>query len=307
MTQLETPVALIVFNRPEQTKRVFTAVAAARPARLLLIADGPRPDRKGEQELCDEVRRIVSAVDWPCKVETNFAKENLGCRRRVISGLDWVFSLVEEAIILEDDCLPDPSFFPFCAELLNRYRNRCEVALIAGCNPLEKRYPFKYSYSFSTMPMIWGWATWRRVWQNYDEHLKAWPEIKSDGLLNLIFPNEKIVMYWTEIFDGLYDGTGPNTWDYQLVYTCLIRNWLTIVPRRNLIENIGVGPDATHTRRADPGLTIPARPIGFPLQHPAAVIPWRAHSIQMHRRFFGPSIFARVFRKFLSQFSSTAD
>ncbi len=123
MKPLETPVALIVFNRPETTRRVFAAIAAARPARLLLIADGPRTDRPGEVERCDEVRKIVTSVDWPCEVLTNFAEENMGCRRRVVSGLNWVFSQVEEAIILEDDCVPDASFFPFCAEMLERYRH----------------------------------------------------------------------------------------------------------------------------------------------------------------------------------------
>ena len=118
MNRLETPVALIVFNRPEPTRRVFAAIAKARPSRLLLIADGPRPDRQRESNQCAEVRNIVSAVDWPCQVQADFADENMGCRRRVISGLDWVFSQVEEAIILEDDCVPDPSFFPFCSELL---------------------------------------------------------------------------------------------------------------------------------------------------------------------------------------------
>ena len=136
MSPLQTPVALIVFNRPEPTRRVFAAVAAARPSHLLLIADGPRADRPGEAERCDMVRKIVSAVDWPCKVDTKFAAENMGCRRRVISGLDWVFSLVEDAIILEDDCIPDQTFFPFCSELLDRYREKSQIGFIAGFNSL---------------------------------------------------------------------------------------------------------------------------------------------------------------------------
>src|SRR5262249_20238987 len=132
MNQLETPVALLVFNRPETTRRVFEAVAAARPSHLLLIADRPRKDRACEAERCDEVRKIITAVDWACDVQTNFSDQNLGCRRRVISGLDWVFSLFEEAIILEDDCLPNPSFFSFCSELLTRYRNSEEIGMISG-------------------------------------------------------------------------------------------------------------------------------------------------------------------------------
>src|SRR6266496_1346818 len=130
MSQLETPVTLIVFNQPDVTRRVFSTIAAARPTRLLLIADGARTSRPGEAERCDEVKQIVTAVDWPCQVETNFATENMGPGPRIISGINWVFSLVEEAIFLEHDCLPDPSFFPFCAELLERYRRLPQVGYI---------------------------------------------------------------------------------------------------------------------------------------------------------------------------------
>lgn len=307
MNQLETPVALIVFNRPETTRRVFAAIRETRPSRLLLIADGPRSDRSGEAERCDEVRQIVSAVDWPCKVETNFAGENLGCRRRVVSGLNWVFSLVEEAIILEDDCLPDPSFFPYCTELLERYRDQNEVGLIAGFSHLAERFPFRYSYIFSIMVGIWGWATWRRAWKQYDEHLSSWPQLKADGFLSHMLPDKRSVDFWTRIFDAMHQGTGPNTWDYQWVYTCWTRNWVSAIPSLNLVQNIGFGADATHTSGIDPGLTLPAQSIRFPLQHPPAITASSAHAMQLQRHFYTPNILSRMRRKLLLQFRIDAD
>ena len=138
MRTFETPVALFVFNRPHTTRRVFEAIAKVRPARLLLVADGPRPDRQDEAEACQQVREIIGRVDWPCDIDTNFADSNLGCQERVVSGLDWVFSLVEDAIILEDDCLPDLSFFPFCQDLLKEYRGDSRIAYISGTNLTEK-------------------------------------------------------------------------------------------------------------------------------------------------------------------------
>ncbi len=252
MNRLETPVALVVFNRPAATRRVFTAIASARPSRLLVIADGPRANREGERQLCNEVRSIVSAVDWPCQVQTDFADENMGCRRRVISGLDWVFSQYEEAIILEDDCMPDASFFPFCSELLERYRDKSQIGFIAGSNSLEKNFTLPYSYYYTQMTPIWGWATWRRAWQQYDESMRSWPEVKKAGLLEFLFPDKRVVAYWSNVFDNMYHGKGPNTWDYQWTYTCWTQNWLNILPAKNMIENIGFGADATHTPALGP-------------------------------------------------------
>lgn len=292
----------MVFNRPGPTRLVFAAIASARPDRLLVIADGPRSDRKGEQQLCDEVRRIVSNVDWPCKVETNFSDQNLGCRRRVISGLDWVFSLVEEAIILEDDCLPDPTFFPYCAELLDRYRDCDQIGIIGGFNPMQRSFPFPYSYYFTRMVQIWGWATWRRTWRKYDPSLTNWPEIKNSRLLELMWRRRKEAKMWTEIFDRIHAGVGPDTWDYQLVYSLWSQNLLNIVPSRNLIQNIGFGEEATHTKKADPGLKIQAQTLTFPMTHPPAILDWPEYAESFNRRFTSPSLLRRVRTKFESIF-----
>lgn len=294
MNQLETPVVFIVFNRPEPTRRVFAAIAAARPSRLLLIADGPRANRSGESLRCEEVRKIVSAVDWPCKVETNFSNENLGCRRRMISGLDWVFSLVEEAIILEDDCLPDPSFFPYCSQLLERYRDCDQVGIISGFNPLQKSFPFPYSYYFNKLVLIWGWATWRRTWQKYDEKMTFWPQVKEGGLLRLMWKEQKSFERWTGIFDSVHSGRGPDAWSYQLTYSSWMHNWLNVVPRRNLIQNIGFGEDATHTTKADIGLKLSPQTLDFPIVHPPAMLDWPEYVVAFEHRFNIPSLSRRV-------------
>jgi hypothetical protein len=299
MNQQDTPVVLIVFNRPAPTKRVFGAIARARPSRLLIVADGPRPDRPGESELCAEVRQAVAAVDWPCKVDTNFAAENMGCRRRVISGLDWVFSLVDEAIILEDDCLPDQSFFPFCSEMLDRYRDNPRIGIIAGFN-VEGSFRHTSSYYFSPLVSIWGWATWRRSWQQYDERMSGWPEDKRNGMLRRLFPNTRIIAYWENMFDRMANGTGPNTWDYQLVYTSWARNWLNVVPATNLIMNIGFGHDATHTTKMDPLAAIRADAMHFPLEHPSAIAAWHARTMKLQKRALVPSLFKRIKRKILT-------
>lgn len=304
MDRFDSPVALIVFNRPETTRRVFAAIAKARPSRLLIIADGPRSDRPGESERCAEVKQIVSKVDWPCKVDTNFASENIGCRPRVISGLNWVFSLVEEAIILEDDCLPDPSFFPYCSELLDRYRNHCQIGFISGFNSLEKSFPFPYSYYFTQMTFTWGWATWRRSWQQYDESMRSWPEVKKANLLENVFPDKKVLAYWYRIFDRMHQGTGQSIWDYQWTYASWTRNWLNILPARNLIQNIGFGEGATHTKGFDPDFMIPASPLDLPLRHPPAITAWPAHVMQAQRSVFVLSLGQRIRRKLKLMFRS---
>lgn len=304
MAQLETPVALIVFNRPRQTERVFAAIREARPSRLFVIADGPRPDRAGEAELCRQVRQVVAEVDWPCEVQTNFAEKNLGCRRRVVSGLDWVFSLAEEAIILEDDCLPDQSFFVFCSELLNRYRDERSVAVVSGHNAFANHLQTGYSYFFSPMVAVWGWATWRRAWQEYDENLKSWPQLKGGEFLHRILPDKKAVAYWTNVFNDMHAGTGPNTWDYQWVYTCWTKGWVSIVPSRNLIQNIGFGADATHTITENPDYAIVAEAMYPPFRHPPDITVSTEHPKLLHRRFYTPTILHRIRRKILKQLRS---
>jgi len=245
---LSTPVALIIFNRPDQTESVFKAIAQAKPKKLLVVADGPRfPE---EVEKCQKARAVIDKVDWDCEVLTNFAEKNLGCRKRVYTGLDWVFSEVEEAIIFEDDCLPSPSFFSFCQTLLEHYRDDKRIMTITGSKFPLVEYKTNFSYSFLNYNLTWGWATWRRAWQSYDVDMKTWPKFKELGMIRWIFEDEYEQRYWTSMFDRVFSNNIDNKslWDFQWDYNCWSQGGLSITPTVNLVSNIGFGPDATHTK-----------------------------------------------------------
>jgi hypothetical protein len=282
---LRTPVVLAIFNRPDTTARVFEAVRRARPPRLLVIADGPRPDRPEEEQLCRDARAVVERVDWPCEVSTEYSGVNLGCRRRVSSGLDWAFGLVEEAIVLEDDCLPHPSFFRFCQELLHRYRDEARVMHISGDNfeslwrsrgtlawfsQLVRRR-LGASYYFSRYAHVWGWATWRRAWRDWGEGLRAWTDTddRETLLSNLSDPAER--NFWAETMDRVADGE-LDSWAYQWTFACIVRGGLAAMPRRNLVSNIGFGETAVRTTDpSHPLANLPTTGVRFPLRHPRSL------------------------------------
>jgi hypothetical protein len=265
-------VALFVWNRPEPTARVFAEIAKAKPPVLLVVGDGPRPGSPGDAELCEAVRAAVLRVDWDCAVLTHLSDEHLGCRRRLASGLDWVFEQVEEAIVLEDDLLPDPSFFPFAEELLERCRDDERVMAVCGTNLLQKPLATRHSYEFSVWGSTWGWATWRRAWRHYDEGMALWPEARRGGLLDDVVPKAEARAWWDGRFQDVYERR-IDTWDYQWLLARLTRGGLSAVPRTNLVLNIGFGPDATHTTDPEnPHASLPVRSMRFPLKHPPAVV-----------------------------------
>jgi hypothetical protein len=269
---MKTPVAFLIFNRPDTTAKVFEAIRQAKPPKLLVVADGPRSDRPDEAEKCQTVREIIKQVDWECEVLTNYSDVNLGCKRRVSSGLDWVFDNVEEAIILEDDCLPHASFFPFCEELLERYRDDNRIAVISGQNVQFGRRRTDYSYYFSRYNHCWGWASWRRAWQNYDYDMKLWPLVRDNGWLKDILKDNTSVEFWTKIFQSTYDGK-INSWAYRWNFSCWIQSYLSILPNVNLISNIGFGNAGTNTKKAlNIYSNLLTEKLELPLQHPPFVI-----------------------------------
>lgn len=269
---LTTPVALLVFNRPETTALVFAAIRQARPAQLLIVADGPRAGRAGEAARCAAVRRIVGNVDWPCRVMHNYAETNLGCRSRVASGLDWVFQQVEEAIVLEDDCLPDPSFFRFCQELLARYREDRRVGMISGDNFQFGRSFGDESYYFSRYFHVWGWATWRNRWAgSYDVAMTRWPTAKGKQWLKGLLEDEAELAEWARNFDSTWRGR-IDTWDYQWVFCNWLEERLCLLPALNLVSNVGFDPQATHTKVAGELANLESKAVGFPLKHPREVV-----------------------------------
>lgn len=263
---MNTPVAFLIFNRPDTTARVFEEIRRARPRRLLVVADGAR--HAEEEARCAESRSVVERVDWDCEVLTNFSDVNMGCKRRVASGLDWVFEQCEEAIILEDDCLPHPTFFPFCGELLERYRDDERIGMICGNNFQQGRKRSPYSYYFSRHVTVWGWASWRRAWRHYDVEMKLWPSLRETSWLDDVLVNPVAVRYWRETFDRTHGGL-IDTWDYQLFFSWWAQHSLAATPNANLISNIGFRPDAVHTREVLTTMAeLPVEAIEFPLSHP---------------------------------------
>ncbi len=269
---MKTPVAFLIFNRPERTARVFAEIAKARPEKLLVVADGPRADQPGEAELCVATRSVLGKIDWPCELLTDFAEVNLGCKLRVSSGLNWVFDQVEEAVILEDDCLPDQTFFPFCEELLERYRDDPRVGMICGSNFQQGRRRSPESYFFGLQVTVWGWASWRRAWRNYDVEMRRWPEVRDTSWLADVLQNPVASKYWQETYEATYQG-GFGTWDYQFFFSWWLQNSLALIPDRNLITNIGFGAAATRTQDTLPSMAnLPVKPMNFPLVHPNDVV-----------------------------------
>lgn len=287
---LKTPVVLILFKRPGATDRVFKAIAEARPRKLFLIADGPRVNRPEESEACRAARSVVERVDWDCEVFKNYSEVNMGCGRRPASGIDWVFDHAEEAIILEDDCLPAPSFFQFCEELLERYREDRRVMHINGSTYRNYEFSAPESYFFSQFPGCWGWATWRRAWREFDFSVKLWPRFRATGWMNGFLGNDQAVKYWDALFEGAYENRPDlSYWDYQWLFACWSSSGLAIVPGSNLVSNIGGGPDATHT--ADHSLVnLPSGKMRFPLRHPPTVLPeWN-----LDREFLNKVLFPHI-------------
>jgi hypothetical protein len=283
---LQTPVALVIFNRPDLTAEVFATIRAARPRKLLIIADGPR--REDERARCEAARAAIK-VDWPCELLTNYSDKNLGCKNRVASGIDWVFEQCEEAIVLEDDCLPSASFFPYCEALLAQYRDDERVMCIGGMS-LYPGSPARgdETYYFSRYGATNGWATWRRAWRTVDVDLTDWPAFKRSGRMADIFPSHRERWFWTALFDAQHAGE-INTWDFQWLFARLVRGGLCTGPIRNMVANQGFRGDATHTL-AMPKVWTPAKERHelWDLVHPAYVVP--SHDVDRYyfRNIFNP-------------------
>ncbi len=267
---MDTPVVFVIFNRPHQTERVFAEIAKAKPPKLLVIADGPRPGVTGEAEKCAAVREVISGVDWNCEVIKNYSDINLGCGRRVASGLNWAFDSVEEAIVLEDDTLPHPTFFRFCEELLEKYRHDERVMHISGNNYVGGLSD-SYSYFFSRYDHIWGWASWRRAWRYYDFTMSEWRVLKETSWLVDILCDGAAAAWWDNYFDQISLGM-IDTWDCQWVFSLWAQNGLSVTPNVNLVTNLGFGADSTHTSQRSPLASLPIEEMVFPLRHPLYMV-----------------------------------
>jgi hypothetical protein len=269
--KINVPVLFLIFNRPDTTQQVFDEIRKARPVQLFVAADGPRKDRPADYDQCKKAREIIRQVDWECKVFTCFRNENLGCKRAVSSAIDWFFSHVEEGIILEDDCVPDQSFFRFCQELLEKYRDDERIMMISGDNFQFGRNRTDYSYYFSRYYAIWGWATWKRAWSLYDVLMTDWPVYKARKYLIEIYQDKRLVSFFERTMQETYDNH-LDTWDIQWTYTCIFNHGLSITPKYNLVSNIG--NTGIHTIDPGPFHNMPRETIDTcNMIHPLHVLP----------------------------------
>lgn len=281
----KSPVLFLIFNRPDTTLQVFNQIRAAQPPRLYIAADGPRAGKAGEERLCTETRGIIQQIDWPCEVKTLFRADNLGCKHAVSTGIDWFFENEEEGIILEDDCLPAPSFFSYCDELLEKYRFDTRIRHIAGCNLQFGTKWGNTSYYFANQTHVWGWASWRRVWKDYDNELSLY-DIKEAALrLDQLFDDPFVAQEWKDILKRLKEGL-IDTWDYQLALINFFNNGLSINPNVNLISNIGFRADGTHTTEQNsPYANLPLENLDA-LTHPLYFLPEKKADYAVFERDF---------------------
>lgn len=283
----DVPVLFVIYRRSEATRRVFEAIAAARPRRLFIAADGPATT--ADREACEATRAVVGRVDWECDVVYDWSDQNLGLNRRMISAINWVFREFDSAIVLEDDCVPHPRFFDFCSSMLHRYRDDSRVVHVSG-ECYRVRREGNCSYFFSKYPLAWGWGTWRRAWSLFDPVIRSWPQFRAQPEANALFDSADERHYWLSTFARLYEDQTigkPISWDYAWYYACMT-NGLSIHPVSNLVSNIGHGPLASNTRDVTELSNRPTEPLEDALVHPDWIVRDRQADLDtFDRRFPG--------------------
>lgn len=269
----KSPILLIAFNRPDLTKRVFEMIRLAQPEVLYVACDAARAEKgQAEQKKVQEVKNIINKIDWPCKVQYKIAEKNLGSGVNVSKAIDWAFTREDRLIILEDDCVPHIDFFRYCDELLELYKDDQRIGSIDGTSLLASIKPeeiaqYEYSYYFSRNHCVWGWATWKRVWQNYSFDLLDWKLIKKQGLIDRYWATKRNFDHISAHLEMALGGR-IDAWDFQLVIALVLNNQLSVHPKINLVENIGVGSDALHNKLATKLNFIKTQGISWPLKCP---------------------------------------
>jgi hypothetical protein len=272
MYQTQSPVLFLVFNRPSTTKLVFEEIRKAKPKRIYIAADGARNDNLSDIEKCKEVKEIVSLIDWECDVKTLYRNENLGCKYAVSSAIDWFFENEPAGIVLEDDCLPNNDFFRFCDEMLSYYNDDERVRFIAGSNFQNGVSRSDGSYYFSKLSHVWGWASWRRAWKDYDVELDKYRGIDGYKAFYNVFKDSLLAEDWASFLKQLHNNE-INTWDYQWAITNMFNNGLSVMPNVNLISNIGFGDDATHTFADNGFQSLATCQLEDKIIHPTLILP----------------------------------
>lgn len=266
---LDTPILYLIFNRPDLTKITFESICNIKPRKLFIAADGPRLENSSDELNCMIVREyVLSKINWTCELHILFRDENLGCGKAVSSAISWFFNNVDEGIILEDDCLPDYSFYRFCSELLQYHRNNERVMSISGSNLLGNSWcnsEESYLWGFGG---IWGWATWKRAWIKYDFKMNLLKDENSKCKLKKYFKNSNWFNYYYSLFKSV-DSFKVDTWDAQWLFSIAISDGLCINPSVNLVQNLGFNQNATHTKDANSFMNgLFYNSINFPLVHP---------------------------------------
>lgn len=265
--QFQTPILLLVFNRPELTKRLLKSLEQVKPKNIFVVADGPRENNLQDFPLCQSVRDLFSNLNWECSVYRLFRDNNLGCAKSVSDGITWFFKHNEHGIILEDDCIANPSFFPFCETLLERYKTEKNIFHISGNNFQDGIMRGDGDYYYSIFNHLWGWATWKRAWEhfNFDINNEMTSEFKK------FVNNKKIIDYFSKQFE-LVKESKLDSWGFRWTYACWENKALSVLPNQNLVSNIGFGPDATHTIQKDSSQSnLEAMTIHFPLNYPKEI------------------------------------
>lgn len=272
--KFDTALLFLVFNRLDTTKLVFNTIKKAKPPRIYIAADGARDNNPAEEETVKQVRDyVLGQIDWDCEVKTLFRENNLGCKYAVSSAIDWFFENEEMGIILEDDCLPVTSFFWFCQDLLNKYKDDLRIWHISGNNIKSDFVRNKeFSYFFGGInTSIWGWATWRDRWKEYDVEMSDYKTFLEKGHKDDLFDGGKAVKSRLMEFNNVLNGL--DTWDFQWTYTRYKNNGLSIKPTVNLIKNIGFGNKSTNTHsKKDFRANLETADIEFPLKHPSFIL-----------------------------------
>lgn len=269
----DVPILYIIFNRLDTVKQTFPCICKQKPRQLFIAADGPRANREGEAEKCANVREwVMSQIDWDCDVHTLFRNENFGCGKNVSAAITWFFDNVEAGIVLEDDCLPTNSFFKYCEDLLERYKDNEQIMHISGTNPIIDSH-LKESYWFSKIQDCWGWASWSRAWKYYNFDITDYKKVLEE---NRYFSPMSVKAYWRQIFSQMSEHE-IDTWDYQWAFA-ILKNTESccVAPTKNLVTNIGFGADSTHFSDSIDNFSFKSFEIDFPLVHPKEVMPnWK--------------------------------
>lgn len=289
--QLTTPVLLIAFNRPDTARKVFDCIRSARPTHFYLAVDGARPNKEGEAELCRQCQEIANLVDWECEVHTLFRDKNVGCGFGPSGAISWAFETAAELIVLEDDCCPSQSFFTFCEQMLNRYKNDNRIWLVSGLSIYPDHSCFNGAdYLFTHMGLTWGWATWKDRWGEFDMYMRDVPEFIANGGSFNTFPIKKFAKSYDKSIQYKHqhiEEEVSHSWDSQWDYTRVKNAGLGIIPRINLIEYIGFD-NGTHQSDENGSYVKKALDFDHPIKHPKFVVENKEFDEYFYKHYINP-------------------